>query len=454
MKETRRFGESTRKSDLARMLKFQDEGGVAHSSLVSKSEPNIFGDRRLAINHANFLRRDSLIDQLVERSIQERDTAIGIITSSFGTSAWQIGSLGKVNWIVGNSSPPWERGDDEPPWYNSYYDITFRRKVEVIIVEGDYSLIPEQLWFDQSLQVIVCFTKARRKGGNYRKRKRKRTPDEVAQEGWRPTGCRRIKHSTVGGVTTGVFFVLTFAREKVKADWDLPDTITRSLGDALDSTIQGDPCPLPDEGCPNSYLGLLSWKMKKEKVVANTVFHEGAVRRMITPLEWSRVMDFPYDKALRMTEENLLLLKDAEVPGKIVYAGIYFLESYYQSKPTEARSKKRRIAWMDERDITTVEKRIKLDEGLVTDQEVVSDAGPVSFQEDQELIASTTSDHQESEFDLWAGQCEFSSVTNDVDALDAEPAEAEPTAKAVKSDDAKVPIQLWNDRVVHVLKNE
>ena len=305
MKETRRFGESTRKSGLARMLKFQDEGGVAHSSLVSKSEPNVFGDRRLAINHGNFLRRYSLINQVVERGIQERDTAIGIITSSFGTSAWQIGSLGKVNWIVVNSSPPWERDDDEPPWYNSYNDITFRRKFEVIIVEGSCGLIPERLWFDQSLQVIVCFTKARRKGSNGRSRKRKRTPDEAAQEGWRQTGCRRIKHSAVGGVTTGVFLVLTFARENVKADWDLPDTVARSLGNALDSTIPGDTCPLPEEGCPDSYLGLLSWKMKKEKVVANTVFDEGAVQRMITPLEWSRIMNFPHDKALRMTENNL-----------------------------------------------------------------------------------------------------------------------------------------------------
>jgi len=38
--------------------------------------------------------------------------------------------------------------------------------------------------------------------------------------------------------------------------------------------------------------------------------------------------------------------------------------------------------------------------------------------------------------------------------METEAAEAEPTAKAVKLDDAKVPIQLWNDCVAHVLKNE
>ena len=108
---------------------FQDEGGVAYSSLVSKSQPSVLGDRRLAINRGSFLRRDLLIDQLVERSIQERDTAIGVITSSFGTSAWQVGSMGKINWIVGVSSPPWERDVDDPSWYESYNEITFRKKL-------------------------------------------------------------------------------------------------------------------------------------------------------------------------------------------------------------------------------------------------------------------------------------------------------------------------------------
>lgn len=35
---------------------------------------------------------------------------------------------------------------------------------------------------------------------------------------------------------------------------------------------------------------------------------------------------------------------------------------------------------------------------------------------------------------------------------DAVNAEADPTVKAVKADDAKVPIQLWNDRVVENLE--
>jgi len=59
-----------------------------------------------------------------------------------------------------------------------------------------------------------------------------------------------------------------------------------------------------------------------------------------------------------------------------------FLESYYESKLTQARNKKRRISWGDERIITTGEKRIKLDKGLVTDQEGLSDAVPVLLQED------------------------------------------------------------------------
>ena len=132
-----------------------------------------------------------------------------------------------------------------------------------------------------------------------------------------------------------------------------------------------------------------------------------------------------------MTEKNLLLLKDVEIPGKIVYAGIYFLQSYQKSKPSKARSRKRRITWLDEKDITTGWKRIKLDVGSVAEPEPSPDAALVSEEEDQVILSSTTSDHQESEFDRWAGQCEFSSVSNNDNALDTEPAEAEPTAKAV-----------------------
>ena len=117
----------------------------------------------------------------------------------------------------------------------------------------------------------------------------------------------------------------------MEADWGLPDTVARCLGDALESTIPGSSCPSPEEGRANSYRGLLLWRRRMDEVVADTVFSEGSVLRMVTPLEWSRIMDFPQDKALQMTEKNLLLLKDVKTPGKIVYAGIYFLESYYES---------------------------------------------------------------------------------------------------------------------------
>ena len=69
----------------------------------------------------------------------------------------------------------------------------------------------------------------------------------------------------------------------------------------------------------------MTWNERKDDVVvADSVFNKkGSVKRKITLKEWGRVLDFPECKTQRMTESELRLLKDVEIPGKIFYSALY-----------------------------------------------------------------------------------------------------------------------------------
>ena len=70
------------------------------------------------------------------------DTTIGIIRCGLATSAWQVGGLGIIKWVLSDKYLPRQREDD-PPWYsqNSSHHLA---DMEVIIVEGSVS-VPAQL---------------------------------------------------------------------------------------------------------------------------------------------------------------------------------------------------------------------------------------------------------------------------------------------------------------------
>jgi hypothetical protein len=64
-----------------------------------------------------------------------------------------------------------------------------------------------------------------------------------------------------------------------------------------------------------------------EGVVVQTVYHSWVKRKLPTQ-EQVNVLDFPVDRTVEMTEEELLILTRNEIPGKILTAASWFLEEW------------------------------------------------------------------------------------------------------------------------------
>ena len=114
------------------------------------------------------------------------------------------------------------------------------------------------------------------------------------------------------GVSNGKFQVLIQARECIEADWSLPLGVSATLLDALDPTTQGyfnsPRLPLPKEGQPGTFRGLLEWRRRDEEIIAPTVYHDGALMRQMSVREKGNALNIPVDRAEEMTESNLELL--------------------------------------------------------------------------------------------------------------------------------------------------
>ena len=155
----------------------------------------------------------------------------------------------------------------------------------------------------------------------------------------------------------------------------------------------------------------------------------------MTTSKMALVLDFSEDRTECMTEENLHLLTNTEIPGKIVYSAIHCLSSYFDLRIANdtSSSKKRDLIDSDFDAIEMDFKRMKIDDSKD------ADAGDDAFDRDglSEIEAATLTEEE---------NVAIHSPDPDEDC------KAEPTAKATKLDDAGVPIKLWNDGVVEKLE--
>ena len=207
-----------------------------------------------------------------------------------------------------------------------------------------------------------------------------------------------------------------------------PDAVRGVLCNALDHKQGGEKVPLPIQGQFNTSRGILCWG-HKGKIVTNCVFNKTkGVKRSITSREMGRVLDYPEERTIKMTEELLhLLTQNEQIPGKIVYSSLFSISSLYSEMEsgTMSNMKKRQS------DSTMLlngpsQKRLKASQSQI---DHLKDESP---QLDIEDILE--------DMDLKIKQ-------KDVEDEDFQGNEGQPSAKAVKADDAKVSIHLWNDRV-------
>lgn len=195
----------------------------------------------------------SLIHRRVRREITKMNTTIGIIGSGLATSAWQVGGLGIIKWVLSDRDLPGRREDDLP-WYsrNSSQHLA---DVEVIFVEGTVS-IPTNLVNMEGFKIVINArqdTRLKPLCQGIRLDKSSSWFGESA--GWLSKVRQYVFHEAVGGATNGRFWLETWARPDVEASWSPPKCIRSTLGDAIDPTLRthGRPWSLPHEGQIGSF---------------------------------------------------------------------------------------------------------------------------------------------------------------------------------------------------------
>ena len=138
------------------------------------------------------------------------------------------------------------------------------------------------------------------------------------------------------------------------------------------------------------------------------------------------------------------LLTQTVTPGKIYYAGIYFLASYDDLEKSHQGPRKRdgRSDQEDDESHSHHTKRRKIE----TDKADENSTENI----DACLVHEVGDGEVEEELFGVPSDVEHDEHVNENHINE----EGEPNAKAAKSDDSKVPIHLWNDRVVEQLKEQ
>ena len=308
-----------------------------------------------------------------------------------------------------------ERKESDPPWFDRHDQDVKLESVEILLVHGLWPDEDDQLWKIPGLKVVLRITERKRRGNKVNKLG---PPD-----GWTESDPYSLCHSVLGGVTDAVFQVQTRVLKGEVVEALTPPRVSGVLSEALDSSISGKQTQKPVEGQANTSKGILEWSERTRPIVAD--FHKTpnhGVKRRISIRELARVMDFPVSRTKQMTEHELKLLTTNDIPGKVVQAAIFFL-SQWKSSEDQGRVDKRELVEVDD---VSPPKRQKKNEEVINDSEDIV---------------------------LWIKEnADEPQVEMEDHLAEGIPVESMNVEKATKSDDAGVPVHLWDDRVMEKLE--
>ena len=177
--------------------------------------------------------------------------------------------------------------------------------------------------------------------------------------------------------------------------------------------------------------GILHWSDCWLEIIANSVFHKNkGILRKITRKEMERVLDYQKEKLTKMMEEQIILLtRNEEIPGKIIYSTLFSLSCIHTKwERSEVSTKQKRKGVSETNLDAPFQKRSKIKK---------SDPNYVDIKEKHLTIEDLLE-----YVDLKLAQKEME---------DEEKGEGEPSAKAVKADNSKVSVHLWNDGITQKL---
>ena len=151
----------------------------------------------------------------------------------------------------------------------------FHRKqggcTEVLLVQGEWSLVDDKLWGMKTLKTILKFGDSDYAVKSSQSKRRKRLSNVLS--GWREGGAR-ISHKSNGGITDGRFkFECAVQIDSPDVPFSPPPAVQARLSQMLSQTdYSGKEVGEPNDGEPNSFHGILNWKSRNDLVTAKHVF--------------------------------------------------------------------------------------------------------------------------------------------------------------------------------------
>ena len=283
--------------------------------------------------------------------------------------------------------------------------VNLLRGIDIVLFEG-LTTPPSthsNIWREAAVKVVMGFSPLG-------KRKRKR----FKLDGWQ-FASRRINHSEVGGVTNACFLAWTISRDENKDLGSLiriPTVKNVSGYSTIVNKVNGGKRRWPVEGETDESLVsakrrcLLDWRTRFGQVECATVFHPGLVTRRLELNEMAVALDIPNSRVKSFKGDLRNLIGSVEVPGKLV-------QSIAQCVIQELGGRKRAANDLSNDELN---KRRKLNPIV----------GMTRAPTDAQIEASESKALQ----------------TNTV------------TAKAAKSDDAGVPVWLWDQEVLMIFPKD
>ena len=140
------------------------------------------------------LPQDILSQNRAERTLIQRGTPIGIVADDYPSWFWQVGTLGKVQWMRSGQDLP-GRQENDPPWFSTENQLGTLGDIEVLFVQDAWPAGEDSIWAMTCLKVAVRIT-------HWKSRRRKRQKLSFPAR-WESCYQYDVSHNDVGGVTDG-----------------------------------------------------------------------------------------------------------------------------------------------------------------------------------------------------------------------------------------------------------
>ena len=364
--------------------------------------------------------------------------------------AWFIGNQGVCVWTICGSPMP--AGLVTVPFTSSREADKDRyqllAQVDAVLVQGSgQPPLDHPLWKLPGLQIVV-WTSARSRGGR-----------RSAPVGW-TSFTRVFDHARLGGVTDGRF-VMGYAIHggSELACGRSAEPFPNFVRQVWNPTVAGRAVPIPDAGTSSedTTRGLLTWKTRATAFVAGpTVFSRvNWVTRRLTTRELADTLDMPADKFKDASPEWQCVLAAQKVPGKVLAQAISVIAWKRAEKDGEGGDGFARNGKRSTNEDCTNNPRGDSDAAVPMDSETECGAGErkrVVSGDEEGISRAQKRKRVHFESTEEEGKVELSGLPNpsgEWGLLFGDPLKKGTVSdKAVKSDSAGVPCELWDRRLL------